>query len=61
MLLELDEGEGGDEWLTCGPHMSHVTEVEGDVLRDGQRQRGMVEPAPHWIKQPCSCSGAKSE
>ena len=22
MLLELDEGEGGDEWLTCGPHIS---------------------------------------
>ena len=22
MLLELHEGKGGDEWLTCGPHLS---------------------------------------
>ena len=22
MLLELEEGEGGNEWVTCGPHMS---------------------------------------
>ena len=39
----------------------HITEVEGDVLRGGQRQRGMIEPAPRWTKQPCSRPGAKSE
>ena len=27
----------------------------------GQRQRGVVKPAPRRTKQPCSCPGAKGE
>ena len=56
MLVELEEGEEGvDVWAP------HVTEMEADVLRGCQRQRGVVKSVPRWTKQHRSCLGAKSE